>query len=183
MKQVSKFNQFFDVSCIGELDNFTNNSVGVLKRVDDSLEKLAASTSTNCPFHLSMCVKDLKSTRHFYTNILGLQERRATKTSVHFDFYGCQLTFHEVPSYSAQNIQREVDAEDVPVPHFGVAISFEQFEKIKESLMANHIGFVRRPGLRFLNKGHEQHVMFVLDPSGHGIEIKSFTKAPQGTWA
>ena len=130
-----------------------------------------------------MCVKDLESTRNFYTNILGLEERRATKTSVHFDFYGCQLTFHEVSNYSAKNMQREVDAEDVPVPHFGAAISVEEFEKIKDSLIANNIGFVRRPGLRFLNKGHEQHVMFVLDPSGHGIEIKSFTKAAKGTWA
>lgn len=138
---------------------------------------------TICPFHLSMCVNDLESTRHFYTNILGIEERRASKTSAHFDFYGCQVTFHEVPGYSAKNVQREVDAEDVPVPHFGAALTFEEFERVKERVIAHGVKLIKKPRLRFIGKGHEQHVMFLEDPSGHGIEIKSFTKAPVGDWA
>ncbi len=135
------------------------------------------------PFHLSLCINDMKATRHFYKNVLGIEERRASKTSVHFDFYGCQLTCHEVPGYNAKNIQREVDAEDVPVPHFGAALSYELFEAVKERLIASNTKFLKKPRIRFLNTGHEQHVMFIEDPSGHGIEIKSFTKAPIGTWA
>ena len=138
---------------------------------------------TICPFHLSMCVNDLESTRHFYTNILGIEERRASKTSAHFDFYGCQITFHEVPGYSAKNVQREVDAEDVPVPHFGAALTFEEFERVKERVMAHGVKLIKKPRLRFIGKGHEKHVMFLEDPSGNGIEIKSFTKAPVGDWA
>lgn len=138
---------------------------------------------TICPFHLSMCVNDLESTRHFYTNILGIEERRASKTSAHFDFYGCQITFHEVLGYSAKNVQREVDAEDVPVPHFGAALTFEEFERVKERVMAHGVKLIKKPRLRFIGKGHEQHVMFLEDPSGNGIEIKSFTKAPVGDWA
>ena len=140
-------------------------------------------TTKMFPFHLSLCINDMKEARHFYTNVLGIKERRASKTSVHFDFYGCQLTCHEVPGYSAKNIQREVDAEDVPVPHFGAALSYEVFETVKERLIAHNTTFVKRPRVRFLNTGHEQHVLFIEDPSGHGIEIKSFTKAPVGTWA
>ena len=136
-----------------------------------------------CPFHLSMCVSELESTRYFYKEILGLEERRASKTSIHIDFYGCQVTFHEVPGYTAKNIQREVDAEDVPVPHFGAALTFEEFEKVKERLFAYNTKFIKTPRLRFIGKGHEQHVMFLEDPSGHGIEIKSFTRAPLGDWA
>lgn len=142
-----------------------------------------ATQTKTFPFHLSMCVGDLNATRHFYCNILGLEERRASKTSVHFDFYGCQLTCHEVAEYSAKNIQREVDAEDVPVPHFGAALSLEEFQKVKNRLIAHGTKFIKEPKVRFINKGHEQHVMFVEDPSGHGIEIKSFTKAPVGDWA
>lgn len=136
-----------------------------------------------CPFHLSMCVNDLESTRYFYKEILGIEERRASKSSVHFDFYGCQVTFHELPGYNAKNVQREVDAEDVPVPHFGAALTFEEFERVKERLIAHGVKFIKTPRLRFINKAHEQHVMFIEDPSGNGIEIKSFTKAPVGTWA
>ncbi len=148
-----------------------------------TLTKTSPTQTKIFPFHLSMCVNDLDSTRNFYRNILGLEERRASKTSVHFDFYGCQLTCHEVSGYSAKNIQREVDAEDVPVPHFGAALSLEEFQKVKERLIAHGINFIKHPKVRFINKGHEQHVMFVEDPSGHGIEIKSFTKAPVGDWA
>lgn len=89
-------------------------------------EIVEASGSISRPFHLSMCVNDLDSTRNFYKNLLGIEERRTTKSSIHLDFYSCQLTFHEVPGCSAKSIQREVDAEDVPVPHFGVALSFEE---------------------------------------------------------
>lgn len=138
---------------------------------------------SNAPFHLSICVNDLETARNFYKDILCLEERRASKSSAHFDFYGCQLTCHHLPGYSARNYQREVDAENVPVPHFGAALELEEFEKLKERLTANEIKFVLKPHVRFLNKGHEQHVMFVEDPSGHGIELKSFTKVPATTWA
>lgn len=146
-------------------------------------EAVKARVPVSRPFHLSMCVNDLDSTRNFYNNILGIEERRATKSSVHFDFYGCQLTFHEVAGYSAKTIQREVDAEDVPVPHFGAALTFEEFEKVKERLIAHGVEFIKKPRLRFIGKGHEQYVMFLEDPSGHGIEIKSFTQVPVGNWA
>lgn len=146
-------------------------------------EAVAARACLSRPFHLSMCVNNLQATRHFYKSILGIEERRATKTSVHFNFYGCQLTCHEVEGYSAKNIQREVDAEDVVVPHFGAALSVEEFEAIKERLIAHNFQFITKPHLRFIGKPHEQYVMFVEDPSGHGIEIKSFTKAPVGSWA
>jgi uncharacterized protein len=144
----------------------------------------AVPTSTSvAPFHLSMCVHDLEAARNFYVNILGLEERRGSRTSVHFDFYGCQLTCHEVPEFCARSLQREVDAENVPVPHFGAALTVAEFERVRESLIANQIPFIMKPHVRFIGKAHEQHVLFVEDPSGHGIEIKSFTKAPTGTWA
>lgn len=135
------------------------------------------------PFHLSICVSDLATTRKFYGEILGLQERRGSKSSAHFDFFGCQVTFHHVPGYSALAIRREVDAEDVPVPHFGAALTFEQFELLKERLQQHDANFFLNPHKRFIGKAHEQYVMFLEDPSGYGIEIKSFTKAPIDDWA
>jgi uncharacterized protein len=142
-----------------------------------------SASTKNAPFHLSMCVNDLELARIFYRDIIGLEERRASSTSAHFDFYGCQLTCHHVPGYSAKNYQREVDAENVPVPHFGAALTLKEFERVKDSLIAHGIQFLLEPHVRFIGKGHEQHVMFIEDPSGHGIEIKSFTKAPENTWA
>jgi extradiol dioxygenase family protein len=140
------------------------------------------SVVKNLPFHLSICVADLEVARNFYGNILRLEERRASQTSAHFNFYGCQLTCHHVPGFRAENYQREVDAENVPVPHFGVALPYEQFEQVKERLIANEAKFLLEPHIRFVDKLHEQYVMFIQDPSGHGIEIKSFTRVPVGSW-
>jgi uncharacterized protein len=155
--------------------------------VETTLFKLSnerkESATALLPFHLSTCVNNLEVARYFYKEILGIEERRASQASAHFDFYGCQLTLHEVRGYSAKNIQREVDAEDVPVPHFGAALSFDEFEKVKKQLIKHNVEFVMKPHVRFIEKGHEQHVMFIEDPSGHGIEIKSFTKVPVGEWA
>lgn len=144
---------------------------------------LPEGTPKLVPFHLSIPVASLIETRKFYRDILGTTERRASATSAHFDFFGSQLTCHEISGYNAWNLWREVDAEDVPVPHFGAALSFEQFSQVRDSLLRNKIKLICQPHLRFISKGHEQHVLFVTDPSGHGIEIKSFTKVDVGEWA
>lgn len=173
------------ISTIRVTDKRSTRSFPNTAKIQDNPERevVKGNTSICRPFHLSMCVNDLELTRNFYKNILGIEERRATKSSVHFDFYGCQLTFHEVAGYSAKTIQREVDAEDVPIPHFGAALTFEEFERTKDRLVAHGVNFLKKPRLRFIGKGHEQYVMFLEDPSGHGIEIKSFTKVPMGNWA
>ncbi|HAA32919.1 MAG TPA: hypothetical protein DCE56_40875 [Cyanobacteria bacterium UBA8553] len=59
-------------------------------------EVVKASVPVSRLFHLSVCVNALDSSRNFYNNILGIEQRRATKQSVHFDFSDCQFTFPEV---------------------------------------------------------------------------------------
>jgi extradiol dioxygenase family protein len=179
MKQISELQNFANISPIRENNRTKIYPAETINRS----ENLKNKSHANRPFHLSICADNLQSTRYFYTQILGIEERRASKTSAHFDFYGCQITFHEVPGYNAANLQREVDAEDVPVPHFGAAITLDEFTKIQQRLVDNGIEFFSKPRVRFIDKNHEQHVMFIIDPSGHGIEIKSFTKAIDGTWA
>jgi len=135
------------------------------------------------PFHLSLCCRTLEEAREFYTGLLGCAEKRATKTSVHIDFFGNQLTLHALgEDYSATSIHREVDAEDVPVPHFGGVFSIANFHKIAEKLKAVDYPCVLEPHVRFLDKPHEQWIVFILDPAGNAIEIKAFTKIPEGTW-
>lgn len=148
-----------------------------------TIPSVLSTSKTNRPFHLSICVGDLDATREFYGEMLGLEERRGSKSSAHFDFLGSQVTFHHVPGYSALAIRREVDAEDVPVPHFGIALTFEQFELISKRLQQKKANFFLKPHKRFIGKPHEQYVMFLEDPSGYGIELKSFTLAPIDDWA
>jgi extradiol dioxygenase family protein len=135
------------------------------------------------PMHLSTMTHDLTEARNFYTNVLGCKERRASSTSAHFDWFGSQLTMHRVEGYNARNLHRDVDAEEVPVPHFGVALDEETFHEIANRLQRVGWTFILDPHKRFIDKGWEQWVMFVLDPSGNAIELKSFTKIPSRAWA
>lgn len=172
-----------DVECRTDRESVAESAGTILAKLKELGFIGTGAVSSLAPFHLSISVSSLELTRSFYQEIIGAPERRASPSSAHFDFFGSQLTCHEVPGYSARSLKRKVDAEDVPVPHFGAALPFETFSKISNRLLQSGIDFVRKPSLRFINKGHEQHVLFVEDPSGYGIEIKSFTKVPTGDWA
>ena len=48
------------------------------------------------PFHLAYHVTDLGDAREFYSNAMGATEGRSTDTWVDFDFFGHQLSLHEM---------------------------------------------------------------------------------------
>ena len=125
------------------------------------------------PFHLSTITHSLEEARRFYGSILACEEQRTTPTSVHFDLCGNQLTLHEIADYQAADVQREVDAADMPVPHFGVTLDEAGFHQMAGRLEEANWPFLLEPHQRFVDEGHEQWVLFVLDPSGNAIEIKS----------
>jgi extradiol dioxygenase family protein len=151
-----------------------------------SVERFESPVSENvtpiCPFHLSTVVHDLDEARRFYSTILGRPELRNTPTSLHLDFFGSQLTLHGVPGYNAQALHMRVDAEIVPVPHFGAALTMEQFNEVADRLKAENYPFVLQPHIRFAGKPFEHWVLFILDPSGNALEIKHFTQLPAFTW-
>jgi extradiol dioxygenase family protein len=135
------------------------------------------------PFHLSIFCHTLEEARSFYVGLLGCEEKRATATSVHFDFFGSQLTLHALGAdYSPKNIHRKVDAEDVPVPHFGAALTVEEFHRVAGKLRSVDYPCVLEPHIRFVGKPHEQWIVFILDPGDNAIEIKAFTKIVKGVW-
>ena len=62
----------------------------------------------------------------------------------------------------------------MPVPHFGVVLTLEAFESLRQRLVANRVTFVIEPQTRFKGEAGEQRTMFLLDPSGNPIEFKAF---------
>lgn len=67
-----------------------------------------------------------------------------------------------------------VDGHDVPVPHFGVVLGWEQWEALAERLKARGTRFVIEPYVRFQGQVGEQATMFLLDPCGNALEFKAF---------
>ncbi len=125
------------------------------------------------PFHLAMPVGNLVAAREFYGDVLGCEEGRSSESWVDFNLYGHQFVVHEVPGYTATRYHNPVDAHQVPVPHFGVVLSIEQWQELAERLVTN-VDFLIEPTTRFARQPGEQSTMFFCDPSGNALEFKAF---------
>ena len=128
------------------------------------------------PFHLAIPVKDLIVTRTFYREVLECKEGRSAEKWVDFDLFGHQLVLHEKSDMASKDRRssNEVDGHDVPVPHFGVVLDWEDWIKLSERLKAQNIKFIIDPYIRFEGEVGEQATMFFLDPEGNALEFKAF---------
>jgi len=90
---------------------------------------------------------------------------------VDYNFFGHQLVCHIGESNSFTN---EVDGKDVPIPHFGILLEWDEFDNFANKLEENNTKFIIEPYLRFEGLPGEQKTMFFKDPFGNALEFKSF---------
>jgi extradiol dioxygenase family protein len=133
------------------------------------------------PFHIAFPVDDLPAARHFYGTLLGCPEGRSSENWIDFDLYGHQIVAHYKPraESAGQAHHNPVDGHDVPVPHFGVILTLEQWHGLAERLKQAGIRFVIEPYIRFKGETGEQATMFFLDPAGNALEFKAFADRSQ----
>ena len=129
------------------------------------------------PFHLAVPVHDLEAARQFYGGLLGFAEGRSSESWIDYDFYGHQFVAHLKPRAAAEDEglhHNPVDGHEVPVPHYGVVLPWEEWEALAARLKAAGTHFVIEPYIRFQGQVGEQATMFFLDPSGNALEFKAF---------
>lgn len=133
------------------------------------------------PFHLAFPVHDLEAARAFYGHVLACPQGREDSHWIDYDFFGHQIVAHLDESRTAgAAINNAVDGDAVPVPHFGVVLTIEQFVDLQARLEANDdTRWVIKPRVRFAGEVGEQHTMFLLDPSGNALEFKAFADDSQ----
>ncbi|WP_410791362.1 VOC family protein [Kribbella sp. C-35] len=129
-------------------------------------------------FHLAMPVDDLDAARHFYGEVLGLEQGRSSDTWIDWNLRGHQFVTHVAPE-RAQRIHNPVDGHDVPVPHFGLILTVDEFQIFAERLKGAGTEFVIDPYVRFQGQTGEQWTMFFLDPAGNALEFKAFADDSQ----
>ena len=125
------------------------------------------------PFHLAFPVRDLAEARAFYGELLGCAEGRSSDEWVDFDFFGHQLVAH-MGGKAGDRASNSVDGHDVPVPHFGVLLEMEDWQKLADRLVAAVTDFAMEPTIRLKGQPGEQATMFFRDPSGNALEFKAF---------
>src|SRR5690606_24747250 len=126
------------------------------------------------PFHLAFPVHDLNAARAFWGGTIGCPEGRSSEAWIDFDFFGHQIVAHLSPDAAATHGSGAVDGHAVPVPHFGVVLTMEQWHTLAARLAAAGVPFEIEPHVRFKGQPGEQATMFFRDPSGNAIEIKAF---------
>ena len=126
------------------------------------------------PFHLAIPVQNLALCRTFSRDILNCEEGRSTEDWVDFNFFGHQLVIHQKEDFTAVRISNPVDGYDVPVPHFGVVLSWEDWHSLAKRLETENTKFEIAPCIRFKGKVGEQATMFFKDPENNALEFKAF---------
>lgn len=130
------------------------------------------------PFHLAIPVRDIDEAREFYGTKLGFAEGRSTEQWIDFNLFGHQVVTHLNPNIGkdgkVQSIHNHVDGHGVPVPHFGVVMEFDDWEKFAEKVSGFIDSFLIEPYVRFKGEVGEQGTMFFCDPSGNALEFKAF---------
>lgn len=139
---------------------------------------MSRSSTGLSPFHLAIQVRDLEEARSFYGEKMGLSEGRSATEWIDFNLFGHQLVTHLNPDLGPEgrvdSIANHVDGHGVPVPHFGVVLTMEQWESFAEKVRGFVSEFLMEPCVRFRGEAGEQATMFFLDPSGNALEFKAF---------
>ncbi len=130
-------------------------------------------------FHLAFPVHDLDAAREFYGGVLGCKEGRSSDSWIDFDLYGHQIVTHLVPESVAVAATNDVDADQVPIPHFGIVLPMDEWRMLADKLTARGVKFVIQPKIRFAGEVGEQATMFFHDPSGNALEFKGFNDLSQ----
>ena len=129
-------------------------------------------------FHLAIPAGNLDKAIKFYCDALGCEKGNAEfkypDAWADINFWGNELTLHATDPNKKNNGERHnVDMGNVSVPHFGVHLDSQSFKNLKQRLIEKKIKFIDPPYIRFKGELKEQETMFIEDPNGNCMEIKT----------
>ncbi len=123
--------------------------------------------------HLAIPAGDLETTVKFYTDIFGCTlGNREEGRWVDVNFWGNELTLHQSQE-QLPAVRHDVDMGAVLVPHFGVHLTQEDFDALKERIAEAGLDYIDKPYRRFAGDKYEQETFFIADPNNNILEIKT----------
>ena len=125
------------------------------------------------PFHLAFPVSKLLMSLNWYTEILGCSLGRQSDKWIDFNLFGHQIVAH-LDNEINESGTNDVDGEKVPTRHFGVILTYDQWDELVLSLEKKQINFLIEPQIRFKGIKGEQKTFFIKDPDENALEFKAF---------
>lgn len=129
-------------------------------------------------FHLSLPCLDIKETKRFYSEDLGLDCGRETKKWLDINLFNNQLTYVLVDKFNFEYPNYTFDKDVLPSFHFGVVLDADDWEEMHDRI--NRWSSETIITKTFLEDKNGEHVsFFVKDPNGYTIEFKTFIEEDQ----
>ena len=125
-------------------------------------------------FHLALPCEDLKETKKFYTESLGMSLGRQTEKWVDVNIFGNQITFTNAGKFKFDFKDYRLGTHVLPSFHFGVILDTQTWGKLYKKLFQEHSLDVTTEVSFMENKIGEHLSFFIKDPNGYMIEFKSF---------
>ena len=119
-------------------------------------------------FHLSFPVRDIESTKKFYSVGLGCRIGRQSPVAIMLDFHGHQLVAQVTEDLGQPQ-------KNIYPRHFGlVCQTEEEWTQLRDRATKNQLPFFREPQRRFAGKPIEHLSFFLKDPSHNLLEFKYY---------
>lgn len=134
---------------------------------------------TIAQFHLAFPVRDLEEARRFYLGTIGCELGREDANHIDFNMFGHHVVAHIAPGDRAALGSSKFDGHDVPIPHFGLNLTAEDWGALAARLVRDRADFREYPHVRLAGQVGEHDTMFVYDPSGNSLEFKAFRDPSQ----
>lgn len=125
-------------------------------------------------FHIAFASADIERAKYFYGKLLGCAQGRESNAWVDFDFFGHQMSIHNVSEKIRKPRGYKNPNSLIPANHFGVILSWNDWHKMEEKLRNLRINFLVEPHVAFEGEVGEQKTMFIQDPDGNALEFKTF---------
>jgi len=125
-------------------------------------------------FHIAFATADISRAKYFYGEILGCKLGRETAAWADFNFFGHQMSIHNVADKVRNPRNYDNPNNLIPANHFGIILSWVDWHKLEEQLKSTRINFLIEPHMAFEGEIGEQKTMFIQDPDGNAIEFKTF---------
>ena len=130
------------------------------------------------PFHIAVQVRDLAEARNFYGGVLGCAEGRSSPEWIDFNLYGHQFVCHLNPTLGPHGRLNShfnsVDGHGVPVPHCGVVLEPDEWQRLVARLKEHAIEWVMEPTTRFAGTpGERRRSSFSTRPATRSSSRRS----------
>lgn len=125
-------------------------------------------------FHHAFPVDDLEGARAFYGDLLGCARGTQTARTANFEFFGHHIIAHLVPGEAFDVHRKATAGRNIAIRHFGAALAWNDWEALKDRLVAARAEFLVAPQMRHAGEPGEEQLMLLADPSGNVVEFKTY---------